>query len=375
VRGSCISHGRSAAEDINVLSKSLDNVFCLAGSMLKRAAEGATATSTDAGQSLHAGQLPAKGGSALAFLAASVAAKTFAMLNKLCHGGHEWSVAWRRTHGEAISDQPRDGSWMFQRHPNNAGSYFADPFVFARDGRHYLFVEEYLFAPKKGVISLITIERDGTVSPSRVILERPYHLSYPFVFERDGEIYMIPETGAARRIELYRAERFPDLWALHSILIDNIAAYDATFCEHGGRLWLFMATGHWQSSSWDILEIYHAIKLEGPWMPMTGNPVLIDPTATRPGGSMFRCSGELWRPAQDSSVIYGGKLPLCRVDELTSEKFRQTTISYLAPGPSLSGVHTLNCADGLETVDIFGAPSQEPARLIMEPIGPTDQRL
>ena len=364
-RGSYIWHGRSAAEDRNVFSKSLDNVFCRAGSLLSRAVDQPPVVSSDAKRYKDTVKQFAKSGSELSFLVTSVSMKAYRLLNKLCRGGHEWSVAWRKTHGHAIADQPAGTGLTFQRHPNNPGSYFADPFVFARDGRQYLFVEEYLYASNRGVISVITIGEDGKLSPSRMVLERPYHLSYPFVFEHNGEICMIPETGDARRVELYRAERFPDRWSLHSILIDNIAAYDVTLCEHDGRLWLFMATGQWQSSSWDTLEIFHAAKLEGPWTPMSQNPVLIDPSGTRPAGCMFQHSGALWRPAQDSSVIYGGSLSLCRIDELSPDRFRQSTISHLVPVPasSISGVHTLNSAQGFEVVDVFGTPSLKPADL------------
>jgi hypothetical protein len=365
--GSCIWRGRSAAEDRNVFSMSLDNVFCRAGSLLARAVDIPPVISADAKPYNDAVKQFAKSGSELSFLVTSVSVKAFTLLNKLCRGGHEWSIAWRKTHGDSIADQPAGTSLTFQRHSNNPGSYFADPFVFARDGRYYLFVEEFLNASNKGVISLITIGDDGKLGPSQVVLERPYHLSYPFVFERGGEIYMIPETGAARRVELYRAERFPDKWSLHSVLIDNIAAYDVTLCEHGDRLWLFMATGQWQSSSWDTLEIFHASKLEGSWTPMSHNPVLVDPSGTRPAGCVFQQSGVLWRPAQDSSVIYGGSLSLCRIDELSSDRFRQSTMSHLVPAPAsaISGVHTLNCAQGFETVDLFGARSSEPAKLVL----------
>jgi hypothetical protein len=208
------------------------------------------------------------------------------------------------------------------------------------------------------------IEDGRTVGPSKIVLDRPYHLSYPFVFERGGDVYMMPETGTANRIEVYRAERFPDRWVLHAILIDNIAAYDATLYEHEGRQWLFMTTGRWQSSTWDALEIYHSDRLEGTWTPLADNPVLIDPDGARPGGAMYRSEGALWRPAQDCSEIYGGGLALCRVDKLSLHGFRQTVVSHLAPASrSTSGVHTLNSANGIETVDIFGTKLMGPVEL------------
>lgn len=78
---------------------------------------------------------------------------------------------------------------------------------------------------------------------------------------------------------------------------------------------------------------------------------------------MFQRSGALLRPAQDCSVIYGGSLALSRVDVLSPDRFRQSTISHLVParGSSISGVHTLNCAQGFEIVDVFATPSLKPA--------------
>jgi hypothetical protein len=366
-RGAGAPHGLSASEDRNILSTGLDNVFCRAASLILRYIGELPPQSGDAPTPPPRKNISRRG-SELAFLATSVAAKASSLISKLSGRGNDWSIAWRRTNGRTLAEEPIGATLTFNRHPNNPGSYFADPFLFSRDGRLYLFVEEFLWASNKGVISLIPIGGNGTLGPSRVVLERPYHLSYPFVFERAGEIYMIPETGAAGRVELYRADRFPDTWSLQAVLIDNLAACDATLYERDGRLWLFMSTFEWQSSSWDTLEIYSADGLQGPWAPMPNNPVLIDPTGARPAGHMFENAGALLRPAQDCARIYGGKLALCRVDELSNESFRQTIVSLLAPAPGseLSGVHTYNVAAGFEVVDIYGVASEKAALLTLE---------
>jgi hypothetical protein len=361
--------GRSAAEDRKILSKALDNAFCRAGTLLAKAADRAPGVSDDEQSRRKSPHRPyARSGSEITHLAASVPAKAASLLKKLCGRGHEWGIAWRQTR-DALSGYPSNTELTFQRIANNAGSYFADPFILARDGRHYLFAEEYFYDSDRGVISVMEIEDGRTVGPSKIVLDRPYHLSYPFVFERGGEIYMMPETGAANRVEVYRAERFPDRWTLHATLIDNVAAYDATLCEHDGRQWLFMTTGGWQSSTWDTLEIYHSDRLEGTWTPLADNPVFIDPDGARPGGAMYQSEGALWRPAQDCSEIYGGGLALCRVDDLSLQGFRQTVVSHLVPASrSISGVHTLNSANGIETVDIFASRSAEPAKLIVKSV-------
>lgn len=363
---SSVHLGRSAADDPNILSKSLDNVFCRTAALLLRAVEQPPARAIGVPPPARC-TWRLRRGAELSFLVTSVACKAIALLNKLCSRGAQWSIAWRHTDGDALCEKRPDKGCTFARHPNNQGSYFADPFVLARDGRHYLFVEEFLFAAGKGVISVISIEADGTVSPSRVVLERPYHLSYPFVFEHDGEVFMIPESGAVGRVELYRAHVFPDQWSLEAVLIDGVTAYDATLCEHAGRLWMLMATTRWQSSSWDTLEIFHAPELQGPWAPLESNPVLVDPASARPGGRMYERAGKLWRPAQSSSTIYGGSLALCRIDQLAPDGFHQTAVSLLEPDPqsTVRGVHTLNHAKGLEAIDLFGMQSGEPARLSM----------
>ena len=39
-----------------------------------------------------------------------------------------------------------------------------------------------------------------------VVLEENFHLSYPYVFEESGNVYMIPETSDVGDIRLYKAD-------------------------------------------------------------------------------------------------------------------------------------------------------------------------
>ena len=121
----------------------------------------------------------------------------------------------------------------------------ADPFPIELDGRHYLFVEEFSLADGRGVIS-----GHGAAAGRRRGLHRgpssgrDHHLSYPFVFDLDGTTYMLPETGDAGRIELYRSVEFPDRWELDRVLLDGITAFDATLhLGDDGPLWLFTNVG------------------------------------------------------------------------------------------------------------------------------------
>ena len=206
------------------------------------------------------------------------------------------------------------------------------------------------------MISVFTVSPDGIASAPRPVLETPYHLSYPFVFERDGVVYMMPESCAANRLELYRAERFPDVWVRETILLDGIVVADATLLEASGTLWVFATLGQDGHSDWDSLGLFRADGLTGPWTPHPKNPVLIDASQARSGGRVFERDGRLYRPTQDCSTGYGAGLALCAIDRLDESDYAQSVSARLVarPGQGFHGVHTLNDAAGVEVIDLLG---------------------
>ena len=52
------------------------------------------------------------------------------------------------------------------------------------------------------------VDKDGNWSAPVRALERDYHLSYPFIFEWESRLYMIPETTVTRQVELYLCTEF-----------------------------------------------------------------------------------------------------------------------------------------------------------------------
>src|SRR5580692_10501978 len=70
--------------------------------------------------------------------------------------------------------------------------FYADPFLFVRDGKTYLFFEDYRYSESRALISCAEVSSEGTLMEPVEVLRRPYHLSYPFLVEHEGIIYMIP---------------------------------------------------------------------------------------------------------------------------------------------------------------------------------------
>lgn len=266
---------------------------------------------------------------------------------------HRWDVSYRFHKGTQVAATGllAGEAWTVLR--DDGDRFYADPFPFEWNGRHFIFVEDFPHGDAKAVISVAEIFADGRQAVHPAIVDEPYHLSYPQVFSRDGEIWMLPESASGGGLVLYRAQAFPERWVRHATLIPEREIFDATLLEHGGRLWLFASERDGHGSASDTMVVYHADTLEGPWMPHRANPIRIDRAAARPGGGFARVGDRIILPLQDGTNEYGGALGLADLLELNEHTVRLST-----PVPLLSQdknayprVHTLNGNAQIEVID------------------------
>jgi hypothetical protein len=232
-------------------------------------------------------------------------------------------------------------------------SYYADPFVVKKRGMNYVFFEEYSWVKQKGVISYITIDEQGHVSKPTRALERDYHLSYPMLFEWQGDHYMLPETRANKTIELYRAIEFPSRWRRVKVMFSNVEAVDSTVFEYAGRFWLFTNMSVSGGSSVDEVFLFYSGSPLGEWTPHAQNPVVSDVRYARPAGKLFWLNGSLIRPSQENSVRYGYGVNLNKIELLTGHVYSETRLKLLTPDwlPGNLKTHTFNFSDDLEVID------------------------
>jgi hypothetical protein len=286
-----------------------------------------------------------------------LAGKIRRKLSRTVASRERWALALRVCPGPGLpNDWAVGGHATYRLHMDDGRRFFADPFLVTRAGKTYVLCEEFPFATQRGIISAGEVRPDGTVGDMVPVLERPYHLSYPFVFEDGGEMWMIPEAAAGNGVELYRAVNFPWQWEPVARLIENIPACDATILHHGGIYWMFLTSPSRQSTSWDNLRLYFARELLGPWTEHATSPILIDKQVSRPAGAIIRTSRGLIRPAQDCSEIYGGGIILSRIDRLSEDGYEQTVVGEIQPlGPvGVTGTHTYSKVAGFEALDVWG---------------------
>ncbi|MBK9924827.1 MAG: hypothetical protein IPP66_05985 [Anaerolineales bacterium] len=231
--------------------------------------------------------------------------------------------------------------------------FWADPFILKKQDKSYLFFEEYVRKTDLGRIVYALIDENGEIGEPQVALERPYHLSYPFLFEHRGEFYMIPETAQNRAIEAYRCVRFPDQWEFHKTLMPDVRAMDTTLLEHAMRWWMFVNIAHEGGSTWDELHVFYSDDpLTNNWTPHPMNPVVSDVRSARPAGRIFRRDGGLIRPSQDSSLRYGYAVNFNRITKLTTHEYEEELVERIEPpDESILAVHTYNASGDLIVVD------------------------
>src|SRR6266436_5727006 len=106
--------------------------------------------------------------------------------------------------------------------------FVADPFMVRRAGGWYMFFEVLNQATDRGEIGLATSSDGLGWTYQQIVLAEPFHLSYPYVFEWQGETYMLPETLGTQVVQLYRAETFPTCWSCVGSLVEGSCAEHTT---------------------------------------------------------------------------------------------------------------------------------------------------
>ncbi len=263
----------------------------------------------------------------------------------------EWFVGFRQTSGE--SNGPIAA---IKRLRPPRGHFYADPFVIDKNGSTYIFFEDCSLSSHKAVISYVELDQIGRCSRPRIALEESFHLAYPQLFEWGGEIYLLPETKNNRTIQLYRATDFPRGWQLAHVLLRDVSAADSTLLYHHGKFWLF-TSGLGTEDPWfdgdRELSLFFSDSLSGPWTAHPLNPVVSDVRGSRCAGQLFFRDGQLIRPAQDCSQVYGFAVTFNRVDRLSETEYHETPVGTLLPTwmNGNRGTHTFNRSGRYEVLD------------------------
>ena len=215
---------------------------------------------------------------------------------------------------------------------DTAARFVADPFAVQENGQWFLFFEVSSVSTHQGEIGLATSTDTTNWVYRQIVLDEPFHLSYPYVFKWNGTYYMIPESHEAKTIRLYRADPFPTHWTRLTDLVQGDYT-DPSIVRYNNRWWLFACSGRNEN-----MMLFYADELTGPWHAHARNPVIAgDRTRARCGGRIREVDGQLVRFAQDCLARYGHRLLGFKITTLTPDDYAEQPLTknpLLAPDGS-----------------------------------------
>lgn len=240
-----------------------------------------------------------------------------------------------------------------------ANEFWADPFLFEYQDKTYVFFENWEYSREKGKISVGVINEDR-ITDVKDCLDLDYHLSYPLIFEYQNQIFMIPETGQMKRLEIWRCDHFPNKWTLEKTCFEDEgrSLVDSTITkDSNNQFWLFVNFG-----SRKFLEHGSDLcvfKIDSPMMneiiPHKLNPVASDCRSARNAGNIYiDKNGRLIRPSQASqNGVYGECLNLCHIKKLTIDAYEEEILETVTPEykDGLYATHHVSHASDIFVVD------------------------
>lgn len=235
-----------------------------------------------------------------------------------------------------------------------SGLFWADPFLLVRAGKTYCFVEEYQFSSKRGRISVIEFAGEKTIRHG-VALEEDFHLSFPFLFEYNGELYMCPESSECRQVRIYKCKQFPLEWELISVPFDNFSMADSLLFPKDDKWWLISSVDRaGLGDHCSELNLYFADSpLEKKWTPHPKNPICVDATAGRNAGLILE-ENRVFRAAQRQGFDqYGEGLSVFEIVSLSENDYAEVAVkSFEAPYPDQAdGYHHISTTGEFTVID------------------------
>lgn len=243
--------------------------------------------------------------------------------------------------------------------------WFADPFFLSVDEKHVvLLAEEFCYASKKGRIAKLVIKRDGyLLEEMKIILEWPYHLSFPFIFRKDDEILIIPESSKSGQTKVYTYNEQTDEVKEVSVLC-HLPLTDAILVKMPDDRHYVLSTKE-PTPNKDHLQVY---AVDADTWKMDENPIQdirFESNIARNAGDVFICDGILYRPAQDCNKGYGRGVDIQQMNYADGQFSLKDIRTFFSDIPEFDmGYHTLNLMNGLIVVDAHGHRHQMANRVV-----------
>ena len=238
---------------------------------------------------------------------------------------------------------------------NPQNRFLADPFIHKKDKRNICFVEDYSFIEKRGRISAIELIDEHNYKFLDVILEEDFHLSFPYIFTENENIYMVPESSENNDIRIYECVEFPNKWSLKKIIMNNISAVDSVIFKQN-NIW-YLLTNICSAEIGDHSSELHLFSsnnfLNEEFKPSKLNPVIFNSNSARNGG-LFIKDNEIYRTAQfQGKSHYGKSLSINKIQMISEDEYIEKKILSIHPNfkDRIISTHHFHCNESFYIID------------------------
>ena len=224
-------------------------------------------------------------------------------------------------------------------------TYNADPFGFQIDNKKYIIFEEYSQIFKRGRIAVAEISNNKLIN-KKIVLDDKKHLSYPFIFMENNDIFVVCEAYKSKKLNLYKVNK-TDL-SLQKVreIFSNQEAIDPTIIKLDEKYWLFYSM---KEKADEVLYLAYANSLNENFIQHPQNPIKSCKASSRSGGTPFIFNNEIYRPAQNCQKFYGEKIVVNKINILNEKEFSED-FSYEISVPknfnnsqdNFIGIHTIS---------------------------------
>ena len=205
--------------------------------------------------------------------------------------------------------------------------HIADPFLFIYNDELYLFYEVFCKERKGEIFAVKTTDLTKWIDLGKIMTKR-FHLSYPFVFENDDTIYMIPEQSETRSISIYKSTKFPYKWEETSILIEGAPFVDSSIHKIDNMYFLFTTRinrGGDKTNKY-TLELYYSENLLGNYKKHPSSPISNSLKNARNGGGILVLENKIYRIAQNCSNMYGENVSVYEILNITTNNYEESLL-------------------------------------------------
>ena len=250
--------------------------------------------------------------------------------------GHPFDISKWKLIKSILSDDS-----LIKRHPVQI---VADPFLFVHLDELFLFYEKQILGGH-GIIEMIKTKDLINWSKPITVLKHSTHLSYPFVFQEAGGIYMIPESYHEKNVQLCKANQNLTEWSFEKEILNGDKYVDSSILLHD-RVYYLFTTVIREENDYELQLYYSKDFLCDEFTKHPKSPIAKGHSVGRCGGAVFEFENKIFRPAQICEKFYGESLSIYRITTLTTNDYQEEIeIDKILSKPLVHEGHHFHCTE------------------------------